>query len=310
MDAPTAKCAETIPVPLMTTPGAFDDGSINAYRTMSWSQHSTLSSGQSMSSEPQVNQYEHIKQFPTLDNVYLRTREEAHQLLFAAATGRLPLIQMPISAEDKRSIKSGDVYICVEERFSLQIEACLNSRSLSTEFIFFGAHLGWKWPRGLGRRPSRFKMLPLRLITVVSAITSIIAQQACTTNFVGSAEELQAAQQAVIKDFANLFLVQKNVRLAFDKYIPGEYINHNPFAQSGRQNALNVLVPALANQALTYDNVSAFAGGGYGLLHYRMKQGSNTAVMDKFRFVGTCIVEHWDVAQTISGRESNPIAFF
>jgi predicted SnoaL-like aldol condensation-catalyzing enzyme len=32
--------------------------------------------------------------------------------------------------------------------------------------------------------------------------------------------------------------------------------------------------------------------------------------MDLYRFQGTCIVEHWDVSQTITGNETNPIAFF
>ncbi|KAJ2923812.1 hypothetical protein H1R20_g13284, partial [Candolleomyces eurysporus] len=153
--------------------------------------------------------------------------------------------------------------------------------------------------------------VPTIATVIVAVISSVTAQSPCTTNFVGTPEQLQAAQQQAIADFGNLFLVQKNIQRGFDLFIPGEYINHNPYATSGRQNALNILVPALASSSLTFTNVHAFSGQGYGLLHYRMRNGgSSTAVMDKFRFVGTCIVEHWDVGQSISGRESNPIAFF
>ncbi|KAF9040586.1 hypothetical protein BJ165DRAFT_1320634, partial [Panaeolus papilionaceus] len=122
---------------------------------------------------------------------------------------------------------------------------------------------------------------------------------------------LQAQQQVVIREFADLFFGQKNAQLAFDKFIPTEYINHNPFTQTGRQNALNFLVPALQNPDISYDHITAFAGENFGLVHYRFKFASNnTAGMDKFRFVGTCIVEHWDVLQQITGLEANPIAFF
>src|SRR5690606_32256612 len=41
-----------------------------------------------------------------------------------------------------------------------------------------------------------------------------------------------------------------------------EYINHNPFATTGRQAALDVLVPALANPNLVYDFKASFAGEG------------------------------------------------
>lgn len=90
-----------------------------------------------------------------------------------------------------------------------------------------------------------------------------------------------------------------------------EYINHNPYATSGRQNALNILVPALKDPSLSISNHQWFAGQGYGLLHYKMTfNGSSSAVMDRFKFAGTCIVEHWDSVQGITGSESNPIAFF
>lgn len=33
-------------------------------------------------------------------------------------------------------------------------------------------------------------------------------------------------------------------------------------------------------------------------------------VMDRLRFEGTCFVEHWDVAQAVTGNEANPEAWF
>src|SRR5690606_27572258 len=137
-------------------------------------------------------------------------------------------------------------------------------------------------------------------------------------------ERLRKAQEAAIKDFGHLFLVERNITKAFDRYVPeyvptrlrvpplytaenkkannpfplSEYINHNPFATTGRQAALDVLVPALANPNLVYDFKASFAGEGNGVLHYRMTQAGvvDYAIMDRYRFVGDCIVEHWDTA--------------
>ncbi|KAF5332148.1 hypothetical protein D9611_008127 [Ephemerocybe angulata] len=130
---------------------------------------------------------------------------------------------------------------------------------------------------------------------------------------------LEKRQQEALADFARLFLAQKNVQAAFDKYIPGQYIQHSPaVAQSGRQVALDFLIPSLADPGFSTSNLKAFAGEGYGILHYKMNLfgglgatgGISLAVADIFRFQGTCIVEHWDVLQQIQGNEANPIAFF
>jgi predicted SnoaL-like aldol condensation-catalyzing enzyme len=52
-------------------------------------------------------------------------------------------------------------------------------------------------------------------------------------------------------------------------------------------------------------------------LHYKLDVrggleagGSSLAIVDLFRFEGTCIVEHWDALQQITGDEVNPNAFF
>ena len=62
-----------------------------------------------------------------------------------------------------------------------------------------------------------------------------------------------------------------------------------------------------------FTNITSWAGEGIGMLHYRMRAdgaGIHAAVMDRLRFEGTCFVEHWDVIQAITGKETNPGAFF
>lgn len=154
----------------------------------------------------------------------------------------------------------------------------------------------------------RFSIVTICIAAITAAVASAtsISHSRCNPN-----QNSQAKQSAAIKDFANLFLVQKNIQAAFDYYVPGEYINHNPGAMTGRQNALNVLIPFLATPGISITVASVFAGEGFGYLHYKLSlPGVNFAVMDRYRFEGTCIVEHWDVAQQITGNETNPIAFF
>ncbi|TFK21439.1 hypothetical protein FA15DRAFT_688754 [Coprinopsis marcescibilis] len=128
-----------------------------------------------------------------------------------------------------------------------------------------------------------------------------------------SGPHLQARQQAALDDFARLYFVERDIDTAFDRWVPGQYIRHNPNAEQGRHTAIPALKALWGNPQMTTSNRSWFAGEGYGMLHFKFRIGAantNMAVVDKFRFQGTCIVEHWDVMQVITGNEPNPIAFF
>jgi predicted SnoaL-like aldol condensation-catalyzing enzyme len=89
-----------------------------------------------------------------------------------------------------------------------------------------------------------------------------------------------------------------------------EYKQHNPFSAQGRDAAIKFLSDSFKTGTKT-SKLTFFAGQGYGMQHFKMSSGNTTfAVVDYFKFRGTCIVEHWDVLQTITGTELNPIAFF
>ncbi|KAF5320131.1 hypothetical protein D9611_010277 [Ephemerocybe angulata] len=121
---------------------------------------------------------------------------------------------------------------------------------------------------------------------------------------------LAQLQYEALADFADLFVNQQDVLTAFNRYVPGEYKQHNPFAQQGRDFAIQFLTNGFAGGLVT-DHLTIFGGQGYGIMHYKMAGPDITwAVADYFKFKGTCIVEHWDVLQQITGTEPNPIAFF
>ncbi|RXW24389.1 hypothetical protein EST38_g1497 [Candolleomyces aberdarensis] len=130
--------------------------------------------------------------------------------------------------------------------------------------------------------------------------------------------DLGKAQRAAFDDFIFLLTLSRNPQAAFDKYVPGvfsksrQYIQHNPNALSGRENALNFLVPAWKDPAWSLYVLRQFVDKGHGITTSRASVNGTviSAVMDIFRFEGTCIVEHWDVVQAVTGNETNPIAFF
>ncbi|KAL2265082.1 hypothetical protein VTJ83DRAFT_7592 [Remersonia thermophila] len=101
-----------------------------------------------------------------------------------------------------------------------------------------------------------------------------------------SQEETEARFRAFVEVFVG---PKKNLYEAF-KYISDDYINHNPMANNGHKAAWDVLSPFWNSFQHTYlrstikDNMS--------WVNYRA--GFMGEVVDRFRWEGGCIVEHWD----------------
>jgi predicted SnoaL-like aldol condensation-catalyzing enzyme len=152
----------------------------------------------------------------------------------------------------------------------------------------------------------------------------------CNPNTKGN--DLGQKQYEALADYANLFVFKQDVQTSFDRYVPGfvsgliyqrgtraltnqppsEYKQHNPFGEQGREFAIEFLKNGFAGGIKT-SHLTIFSGQGYGIMHYKaqfLSDNVTMAVVDYFKFKGTCIVEHWDVLQEITGTEPNPIAFF
>ncbi|KXJ88090.1 hypothetical protein Micbo1qcDRAFT_207365 [Microdochium bolleyi] len=98
--------------------------------------------------------------------------------------------------------------------------------------------------------------------------------------------------EARFNEFADSFLVTKNITDAFT-FIAADYINHNPFVANGSAAAWNVLSPIWPGLNITVFNTTF--RGNMGWLNYTSDFG---AVVDRFRWEGGCIVEHWDQNET------------
>ncbi|PMD59642.1 uncharacterized protein K444DRAFT_529697 [Hyaloscypha bicolor E] len=117
-------------------------------------------------------------------------------------------------------------------------------------------------------------------------------------------------QAKIWNEFVDELWIKKNVSLAFTTHVDLSYIQHNPFAPSGRQIAIDALTtiwPTL-NSTIMHNGFSS----NTGFLHYRGDGGGAypQAIIDIFRFDGTCIMEHWDVVQSWSPNYTNPRALF
>ncbi|KAH8590066.1 hypothetical protein B0O99DRAFT_599329 [Bisporella sp. PMI_857] len=120
----------------------------------------------------------------------------------------------------------------------------------------------------------------------------------------------QWLQNRIFEDFLQKFYVEKNATAAILDHMSEQYIQHNPYALSGRQNATEYVGPILqiANFTIAHQGYS----NNIGWVHTKMTipGAPITAVVDIFRFEGTCIMEHWDVATQLPADATNPLALF
>ncbi|HWK40679.1 MAG TPA: nuclear transport factor 2 family protein [Croceibacterium sp.] len=129
------------------------------------------------------------------------------------------------------------------------------------------------------------------------------AEQSCTM----SARE-------VLDEFIPLFFEQRNAKLAFETWVHPDYINHNPFAATGRDAAVNFLQPFFdANPEARYIVHRVIADGDLVAVHNEARfnpAGPPSAVVDIFRVENCKIVEHWDVVQQVPEQSANQNGMF
>ncbi|KAF2845218.1 hypothetical protein T440DRAFT_472800 [Plenodomus tracheiphilus IPT5] len=120
---------------------------------------------------------------------------------------------------------------------------------------------------------------------------------------VRNAYTTEAQTKARSEAFAHAFIYKKDISEAF-KYIAKDYINHNPAAQNGSDSAWNLLSPIWGSQSIqplrtTFKNPQSW-------LNYQT--GSFGEVVDRFRWEGGCIAEHWDQGEKFPSTTYGPNA--
>jgi predicted SnoaL-like aldol condensation-catalyzing enzyme len=105
--------------------------------------------------------------------------------------------------------------------------------------------------------------------------------------------------------------IDRDIPRAFT-HIPADYIQHNPFELDGITSSFDFLNPIFSNTSVTVQILHRVFEAPYGWLHYRVDGllEEPTAIVDLFRFNGTCMQEHWDVIQGRPVNSTNPHPLF
>ncbi|KAK4151655.1 hypothetical protein C8A00DRAFT_16974 [Chaetomidium leptoderma] len=99
-------------------------------------------------------------------------------------------------------------------------------------------------------------------------------------------EETNARFAAFVEAFVGK---SKSISKAFE-HIAADYINHNPMAKNGSASAWGILSPFWDSSSTTY--IRSKIDGNMSWVNYRA--GGIGEVVDRFRWEGGCIAEHWD----------------
>lgn len=118
-------------------------------------------------------------------------------------------------------------------------------------------------------------------------------------------------QHSIFDEFARRLLIEKDPIGTVQRHVSEDYIQHNPSVLSGRQAAVDVF-ESFPSPQINYTVISTGFACGRAWIHYRMDiLGSlPSAVVDLYRFEGSCIVEHWDVMEEKPANATNPLALW
>ncbi|KAJ7152875.1 hypothetical protein C8R46DRAFT_1302184 [Mycena filopes] len=118
-------------------------------------------------------------------------------------------------------------------------------------------------------------------------------------------------QQELFEKYAELLYVKRTPIPAY-AYFTANDTQHNPYVLDGAAASFAVVNPIFTNST----NKIAVLNQGFqaptGWVHWRLDgvYPAPTAVVDVYRWEGACIVEHWDIVQTLPADAINPHALF
>ncbi len=131
-------------------------------------------------------------------------------------------------------------------------------------------------------------------------------------------EPCKFTPKQVVSQFMDEFYIQKKVRSSFEKWVDPDYIQHNPYAATGRDAAIAFLEPFVANNPTQKTTIHRIiADGNIVAVHSHgwnetgdaaAKRGF--AVVDIFRVEGCKVMEHWDVLSPVPEAGANTNTMF
>ncbi len=148
--------------------------------------------------------------------------------------------------------------------------------------------------------------MKLTLTTFLSLLSLSTAASFCP-----SRPSTTTEQTDIFYQFVRKFYLNKDVKTAFADHFDRNYTEHNPNASSGwTEDSIGGLASFIASANFTIIHAGFYNNTGY--VHFREDADGSppTAVVDVLKFDGTCVVEHWDVAQAKPTNAPNPLALW
>lgn len=161
-------------------------------------------------------------------------------------------------------------------------------------------------------------------IHVTFGAVAIVAISLLSLDLAGVAQPISAATTApqglvaktnrqVVEQFLDMINRQRRIRQAFELYVSDQYIQHNPTAGNGRQDAIALIERLAATPGFNPSVKRIVAEGDLVAVHMHVQLGDShpgLAVMDMFRLADGKIVEHWDVIQEVPARTASGNSMF
>lgn len=147
---------------------------------------------------------------------------------------------------------------------------------------------------------------------MVSSIL-VLSTAACRQERVDDMPYTDDDNRAIITEFAHLFYVNRDVSLAFRKYVVPDYIQHNPGIADGRDAAIAALQPMFSEPDREFRVLRIIVDGDIAVIHVHAipePDGRGASVFDMYRIVDGKIVEHWDAIQPVPENSANPHPMF
>lgn len=127
-------------------------------------------------------------------------------------------------------------------------------------------------------------------------------------------DQTDAQNRATFNAFIDMFFRQGLVTDAFRVHVAEDYVQHNPMAADGRDNAIAMLEGLKkASPDFTLDIKRIVIEGDLCCVHSHGRvnpDDSGLSVMDIFRAANGKIVEHWDVLQPVPEKSANANGMF
>jgi predicted SnoaL-like aldol condensation-catalyzing enzyme len=119
--------------------------------------------------------------------------------------------------------------------------------------------------------------------------------------------------RVIVLAFVELLYRRRQVRLAFERYVIAEYVQHNPNIADGREAAIAALEPLFSLPEASFDIKRILVDEDLAAIHLHGRRSpamAGGAVVDLFRLLDDKIVEHWDVLQPVPESAANPHPMF